>query len=108
MFAIKKQWLFSVFEITQHFIPKLKIIIAIDLISSAVEGLWDTECPYTRTIGSAASPITKMLAVAGKLWCGCQNQIHVINPLALNIEVGLLGRLSDSLIDLIFYKPSPP
>ncbi|XP_059178943.1 rho guanine nucleotide exchange factor 17-like isoform X2 [Physella acuta] len=50
------------------------------------EGLWDTECPYTRTIGSAASPITKMLAVAGKLWCGCQNQIHVINPLALNIE----------------------
>lgn len=51
-----------------------------------VEGLWDTECPYTRTIGSAASPITKMLAVAGKLWCGCQNQIHVINPLALNIE----------------------
>ncbi|RUS82014.1 hypothetical protein EGW08_010241, partial [Elysia chlorotica] len=51
-----------------------------------VEGMWDTECPYTRTIGSAASPITKMLAVAGKLWCGCQNQIHVINPLALNIE----------------------
>uniref|UniRef100_A0A2C9K8D3 DH domain-containing protein n=1 Tax=Biomphalaria glabrata TaxID=6526 RepID=A0A2C9K8D3_BIOGL len=50
------------------------------------EGLWDTECPYTRTIGSASSPITKMLAVAGKLWCGCQNQIHVINPLALNIE----------------------
>lgn len=50
------------------------------------EGLWDTECPYTRTIGSASSPITKMLAVAGKLWCGCQNQVHVINPLALNIE----------------------
>lgn len=50
------------------------------------EGLWDTEHPYTRTIGSATAPITRMLAVAGKLWCGCQNTIHVINPLALNIE----------------------
>ncbi|CAG5120817.1 unnamed protein product, partial [Candidula unifasciata] len=50
------------------------------------EGLWDTECPYTRTIGSPTSPITKMLAVAGKLWCGCQNQIYVVNPLAFNIE----------------------
>ncbi|XP_067663599.1 rho guanine nucleotide exchange factor 17-like [Haliotis asinina] len=50
------------------------------------EGLWDTERPYTRTIGSATSPITKMLAVAGKLWCGCQNNIHVINPLTLSVE----------------------
>ncbi|XP_041358523.1 rho guanine nucleotide exchange factor 17-like isoform X2 [Gigantopelta aegis] len=49
-------------------------------------GLWDTGCPYTRTIGSVMSPITKMLAVAGKLWCGSQNSIHVINPLMLTIE----------------------
>ena len=54
---------------------------------SVVDGLWDTGCPYTRTIGSVMSPITKMLAVAGKLWCGCQNSIHVINPLMLTIEV---------------------
>ncbi|XP_076447070.1 rho guanine nucleotide exchange factor 17-like isoform X2 [Babylonia areolata] len=50
------------------------------------EGMWDTEHPYTRTIGSATAPITRMLAVAGKLWCGCHNTVHVINPLALNIE----------------------
>ncbi|KAK7096810.1 rho guanine nucleotide exchange factor 17-like [Littorina saxatilis] len=50
------------------------------------EGVWDTEHPYTRTIGSATAPITRMLAVAGKLWCGCQSTVHVINPLALNIE----------------------
>lgn len=56
-------------------------------VSLLTEGLWDTEHPYTRTVGSATSPITKMLAVAGKLWCGCQNTIHVLNPLALNIEV---------------------
>jgi hypothetical protein len=51
------------------------------------EGIWDTENPYTRTIGSGAAPINRMLAVAGKLWCGCQNMMNVINPLTLRIEV---------------------
>ncbi|XP_052078648.1 rho guanine nucleotide exchange factor 17-like [Mytilus californianus] len=50
------------------------------------EGIWDTENPYTRTIGTVTSPINRMLAVAGKLWCGCQNMINVINPLTLRIE----------------------
>ena len=53
------------------------------------EGIWDTENPYTRAIGSVTAPIVKMLAVAGKLWCGCQNSICIINPLSLNVEVGL-------------------
>lgn len=51
------------------------------------EGTWDTENPYTRAIGSVTAPIVKMLAVAGKLWCGRQNNICVINPLTLTIEV---------------------
>ncbi|KAL8587625.1 hypothetical protein ACOMHN_045314 [Nucella lapillus] len=51
------------------------------------EGLWDTEHPYTRTIGSVTAPITRMLPVAGKLWCGCQNSVHVINTLTLNTEL---------------------
>ncbi|KAH3843698.1 rho guanine nucleotide exchange factor 17-like [Dreissena polymorpha] len=50
------------------------------------EGMWDTENPYTRAIGSVTAPIVKMLAVAGKLWCGRQNTICVINPLTLSIE----------------------
>ncbi|VDI64687.1 Rho guanine nucleotide exchange factor 17 [Mytilus galloprovincialis] len=50
------------------------------------EGIWDTENPYTRTVGTVTSPINRMLAVAGKLWCGCQNMINVINPLTLRIE----------------------
>ncbi|XP_061184176.1 rho guanine nucleotide exchange factor 17-like [Saccostrea echinata] len=50
------------------------------------EGIWDAENPYTRSIGTAQSPINKMLAVAGKLWCGCQNVMKVINPLTLSTE----------------------
>lgn len=50
------------------------------------EGTWDSENPYTRAIGSVTAPIVKMLAVAGKLWCGRQNNICVINPLTLSIE----------------------
>ena len=65
----------------QHYSDAALLVVA--------EGVWDTEHPYTRTIGSATAPITRMLAVAGKLWCGCQNTVHVINPLALNIEVRL-------------------
>ncbi|XP_022323866.1 rho guanine nucleotide exchange factor 17-like isoform X2 [Crassostrea virginica] len=50
------------------------------------EGIWDAENPYTRSIGTVQFPINKMLAVAGKLWCGCQNVMKVINPLTLSTE----------------------
>ncbi|ESP04423.1 hypothetical protein LOTGIDRAFT_170816 [Lottia gigantea] len=60
------------------------------------EGLWDTENPYTRTIGSSSSPIAKMLAVAGKLWCGCQNTIYVINPLTLGIEKSFIVNMDSN------------
>lgn len=52
-----------------------------------LEGIWDAENPYTRSIGTVQYPINKMLAVAGKLWCGCQNVMKVINPLTLSTEV---------------------
>ncbi|CAE1228221.1 ARHGEF17 [Acanthosepion pharaonis] len=51
-----------------------------------LDGQWDTEHPYTRTLGSATCPISKMHAVAGKLWCGSQNNICIVNPLTLKIE----------------------
>lgn len=51
-----------------------------------LDGQWDTEHPYTRTLGSATYPISKMHAVAGKLWCGSQNNICIVNPLTLKIE----------------------
>lgn len=50
------------------------------------DGMWDTENPYTRAIGSVTAPIVRMLPVAGKLWCGCQNNICIINPLSLSVE----------------------
>ncbi|KAL5011595.1 hypothetical protein ScPMuIL_010146 [Solemya velum] len=43
--------------------------------------------PYTRSIGSVQAPVNKMLPVAGKLWCGSQNSIKIINPLTLSTEV---------------------
>ncbi|XP_050417239.1 rho guanine nucleotide exchange factor 17 [Patella vulgata] len=60
------------------------------------EGLWNTANPYTRTIGSAQSPIAKMLAVAGKLWCGCQNTIYVINPSTLGIEKSFIVNMDSN------------
>jgi hypothetical protein len=45
------------------------------------EGIWDTENPYTRTIGSGAAPINRMLAVAGTyLYPKCQwiDLLHIL------------------------------
>ncbi|CAL1272731.1 unnamed protein product [Larinioides sclopetarius] len=50
------------------------------------DGGWSTSDPQKVTIGSSSAPVTIMLAVAGKLWCGCQNFIHVLNTSSLLIE----------------------
>ncbi|XP_014673030.1 PREDICTED: rho guanine nucleotide exchange factor 17-like [Priapulus caudatus] len=49
-------------------------------------GGWDTGNPITVTLGSATAPITRMLGVQGQVWCGCQNNILVINTTSLSVE----------------------
>lgn len=38
------------------------------------------------SVGTVASPVTKMLSVSGKLWCGCHNSVKVLNTHTLDIE----------------------
>ncbi|XP_072333221.1 rho guanine nucleotide exchange factor 17-like [Scyliorhinus torazame] len=40
---------------------------------------WDPQNSHTLCLGSPGNPVTKMVQVAGKLWCGCQNRILIIN-----------------------------
>ncbi|KAI8508740.1 Rho guanine nucleotide exchange factor (GEF) 17 [Branchiostoma belcheri] len=47
---------------------------------------WDLQQPITLTIGNVNSPITRMLAVAGRVWCGCQNNIMIMNTTSLTVE----------------------
>ncbi|XP_072040693.1 rho guanine nucleotide exchange factor 17-like [Amphiura filiformis] len=47
---------------------------------------WDINNPLTVTLGSSTAPINKMVAVCGKIWCGCQNNILVVDPNTLNVE----------------------
>nr|XP_012147901.1 PREDICTED: uncharacterized protein R02F2.2 isoform X1 [Megachile rotundata] len=49
-------------------------------------GGWNTPDPTTVSIGTAASPVTKMLPVSGKLWCGCHNSVKILNTHTLDIE----------------------
>ncbi|XP_013379625.1 rho guanine nucleotide exchange factor 17-like [Lingula anatina] len=51
------------------------------------DGSWDTQHPDTLSVGTVTSPVTKMLAVAGKLWCGCQSGVMMLNPTTLVSEV---------------------
>uniref|UniRef100_A0A803VZJ5 Rho guanine nucleotide exchange factor 17 n=1 Tax=Ficedula albicollis TaxID=59894 RepID=A0A803VZJ5_FICAL len=49
---------------------------------------WDPQNSKSLSLGSPGSPITKMVAVAGKLWCGCQNRVIVLNGSTLAQERG--------------------
>uniref|UniRef100_A0A8C3GDF9 Rho guanine nucleotide exchange factor 17 n=1 Tax=Cairina moschata TaxID=8855 RepID=A0A8C3GDF9_CAIMO len=44
---------------------------------------WDPQNSKSLSLGSPGSPITKMVAVAGKLWCGCQNRVIILNTATL-------------------------
>ncbi|XP_060682181.1 rho guanine nucleotide exchange factor 17-like isoform X1 [Hemiscyllium ocellatum] len=44
---------------------------------------WDPQNSNTLCLGSPGNPVTKMVQVAGKLWCGCQNRILIINTVTL-------------------------
>uniref|UniRef100_A0A672RQ91 Rho guanine nucleotide exchange factor 17 n=1 Tax=Sinocyclocheilus grahami TaxID=75366 RepID=A0A672RQ91_SINGR len=40
---------------------------------------WDPQSSQTLCLGAPTGPVTKMVPVAGKLWCGCQNRVLIIN-----------------------------
>ncbi|EHA99912.1 Rho guanine nucleotide exchange factor 17 [Heterocephalus glaber] len=47
---------------------------------------WDPQNFKSVTLGAQGSPITKMVSVGGRLWCGCQNRVLVLSPDALQLE----------------------
>ncbi|NWR80950.1 ARHGH factor, partial [Centropus unirufus] len=47
---------------------------------------WDPQNSKSLSLGSPGSPITKMVSVAGKLWCGCQNRVIILNTTTLAQE----------------------
>ncbi|KAK0162159.1 hypothetical protein PV327_008520 [Microctonus hyperodae] len=49
-------------------------------------GGWNTADPSIISVGTVASPVTKMVPVSGNLWCSCQNTVKVINTITLEIE----------------------
>ncbi|KAK0084503.1 hypothetical protein PV325_006925 [Microctonus aethiopoides] len=49
-------------------------------------GGWNTVDPTIISVGTVASPVTKMVPVSGNLWCSCQNTIKIINTMTLEIE----------------------
>lgn len=56
-------------------------------LSLLTGSFWDPQSSQTLCLGSPSGPVTKMVPVAGKLWCGCQNRILIINTSTLTQEV---------------------
>ncbi|KAG7226007.1 hypothetical protein INR49_018615, partial [Caranx melampygus] len=44
---------------------------------------WDPQSSQTLVLGTPTSPVTKMVPVGGKLWCGSQNRVLIINTATL-------------------------
>uniref|UniRef100_A0A3B4GF55 Rho guanine nucleotide exchange factor 17 n=1 Tax=Pundamilia nyererei TaxID=303518 RepID=A0A3B4GF55_9CICH len=44
---------------------------------------WDPQSSQTLVLGTPTSPVTKMVPVGGKLWCGSQNRVLIINTSTL-------------------------
>ncbi|XP_076969758.1 rho guanine nucleotide exchange factor 17 [Tamandua tetradactyla] len=47
---------------------------------------WDPQNFKSVTLGAQGSPVTKMLSVGGRLWCGCQNRVLILSPDTLQLE----------------------
>uniref|UniRef100_W5MGW4 Rho guanine nucleotide exchange factor 17 n=1 Tax=Lepisosteus oculatus TaxID=7918 RepID=W5MGW4_LEPOC len=47
---------------------------------------WDPQNSQTLSLGTPGSPVTKMVPVTGRLWCGCQNRILILNTNTLAQE----------------------
>lgn len=57
------------------------------LFSNSPGSFWDPQSSQTLVLGSPSSPVTKMVPVGGKLWCGSQNRVLIINTTTLVQEV---------------------
>ncbi|XP_053694272.1 uncharacterized protein LOC128742086 [Sabethes cyaneus] len=47
---------------------------------------WNTTAPFTVSVGTVTSPVTKLLNVHGKLWCAIQGSIKVLNTSTLQVD----------------------
>lgn len=56
------------------------------MIIKFILGGWNTGDPTIISVGTVASPVTKMVPVSDNLWCSCQNTIKIINTMTLEIE----------------------
>ncbi|XP_038829635.1 rho guanine nucleotide exchange factor 17-like [Salvelinus namaycush] len=48
-----------------------------------VGSFWDAQSSQALSLGTPSSPVTKMVPVGGKLWCGSQNRVLIINTTTL-------------------------
>uniref|UniRef100_A0A336LAB1 CSON006212 protein n=1 Tax=Culicoides sonorensis TaxID=179676 RepID=A0A336LAB1_CULSO len=47
---------------------------------------WNTTSPLHISVGTVTEPVTKLLNVAGKIWCSIQGIIKVLNTSSLHVE----------------------
>lgn len=66
---------------------------------------WNTTSPFTVTVGTVTSPVTKLLNVHSKLWCAIQGCIKVLNTTTLQVNMKSLDvlNLEEVLVKKLIY-----
>jgi hypothetical protein len=51
------------------------------------DGVFEVGDSSVHSLGDYTAPVVRMLVVTGKLWCGCNKDILVVNPVTMEVEV---------------------
>ena len=61
----------------------------IELLCSTTGNGWEVASPQTVRVGRNGTSISCIAAAAGRIWCGCQNNVILVNASTLKIEVSI-------------------
>ena len=65
-----------------------------ELFFSIAGNGWEVASPQTVRVGRNGASISCIAAAAGRIWCGCQNNVILVNASTLKIEVNIKANSS--------------
>ena len=63
---------------------------------------WEVNSPQSIQVGRNGASISCIAAAAGRIWCGCQNHVVLVNASTLKIEVSRMQKL---VIHFLIFPP---
>ena len=59
------------------------------VVMSVIGNGWEVNSPQSLQVGRNGASISCIAAAAGRIWCGCQNHVVLVNASTLKTEVNI-------------------